>query len=73
VEIEREEEEHACSEAAHMSAPGGGTRPLRREEAIAELTKPGAPFVIAEANVNGVAMRVWATAPASLRAVLEGT
>jgi long-chain acyl-CoA synthetase len=46
---------------------------MRRDDAIGELTKPGSPFEITEAEIGGVAMRAWANAPPALGAVLEGT
>jgi long-chain acyl-CoA synthetase len=44
-----------------------------RDEAIAGLTTPGAPFELGEADVHGVALRVWSKASASLRDLLETT
>jgi len=40
-------------------------------EVTADLTAPGAPFEMGEAEIRGVATRVWKNTPASLRAVLE--
>lgn len=44
---------------------------LSREEALTELTAPGAPFEVVNETVLGVALRVYKNAPPSLRAVLE--
>jgi long-chain acyl-CoA synthetase len=46
---------------------------VNRNEAFAELTKPGAPFEITDAEVNGLPMRVWAKAPSTLGSLLDGT
>jgi long-chain acyl-CoA synthetase len=46
---------------------------MTRQEAIAMLTAPGAPFEIAEAEADAGAPRVWAKAPRSLVEVLERT
>jgi long-chain acyl-CoA synthetase len=46
---------------------------MSREAAIAQLTKAGALFEVVEAEVLGVPMRVYANAPASMRAILETT
>jgi steroid-24-oyl-CoA synthetase len=46
---------------------------MTREQILAELTAPGGAFEVREARVNGVQMRVFANAPASLRAVFEAT
>ena len=42
-------------------------------EAVAALTAPGAPFAMEEREIRGLRTRVWKNAPASLRAVLEGS
>jgi long-chain acyl-CoA synthetase len=42
---------------------------MTREEALAQLTAPGAPFEITEVSVRGAAQRVFAKAPTSLRAL----
>ena len=42
-------------------------------EAVAALTAPGAPFEMEEKDIRGLRTRVWKNAPASLRAVLEGS
>jgi long-chain acyl-CoA synthetase len=42
------------------------------EEAVAELTAPGAPFAIAEAVVRGQRLRVFERTPPSLRALFDG-
>ena len=47
--------------------------PLSREAAIAELTRSGAPFEVVQTEVLGIPMRVYANAPVSMRAILEGT
>ncbi|MDP4651418.1 MAG: acyl--CoA ligase [Haliea sp.] len=39
--------------------------------ATEQLTAPGAPFELAQKNVNGVAMRCYANAPANLREALD--
>jgi long-chain acyl-CoA synthetase len=44
-----------------------------RDEALALLTGPGAPFEIGETEVHGHRMRVYTTAPPSLRALWEST
>jgi long-chain acyl-CoA synthetase len=44
-----------------------------RDEALAMLTAPGSPFEIAEEEVWGQRLRVFANAPRSLRAVWEST
>ena len=44
-----------------------------REEAIAELTAPDAPFALEQIEVDGIPWRVYAKAPRSLRDVLGGT
>ena len=44
-----------------------------RDEAIALLTGPGAPFEIAEADVLGESLRVYKNAPASLRDIWLST
>jgi acyl-CoA synthetase (AMP-forming)/AMP-acid ligase II len=46
---------------------------MRREEAVAELTRPGAPFEIVETEVGGVPVRVYAGAPPTLREVLASS
>jgi long-chain acyl-CoA synthetase len=46
---------------------------MNRGEAFAELTKPGAAFEMADADVNGVPMRVWAKTSPTLGGLLEGT
>ena len=43
---------------------------MTRDEAVAELTKPGAPFEVATTEVRGVPTRVWAKAPTALGDVL---
>jgi long-chain acyl-CoA synthetase len=50
-----------------------GTTSKQREEALAELTGPGGPFEVVEAEVLGIPMRVYAHAPTSMRALLETT
>jgi acyl-CoA synthetase (AMP-forming)/AMP-acid ligase II len=42
---------------------------MTREEALAQLTAPGAPFEISEESVRGAKVRVFANAPRSLRAL----
>ena len=42
-----------------------------RDEVVATLTAPGAPFEMEEVVIRGVPTRTWKTAPASLRAVFE--
>jgi long-chain acyl-CoA synthetase len=44
-----------------------------RDEALRELTAPGADFELVEETVQGIRMRVFRNAPPTLRAVLEGT
>ncbi|MET0459850.1 MAG: class I adenylate-forming enzyme family protein [Ilumatobacteraceae bacterium] len=44
-----------------------------RDEAIAALTAPGAPFELEAIEIGGIPMRVFAQAPASMRDVLAGT
>src|SRR4029453_1973840 len=44
-----------------------------REEAIATLTAPGAPFEIVPMTIDGVPMRVYSKAPASMRDVFLAT
>ena len=44
-----------------------------REEALAVLTAPGAPFEIGHAIVGGEDLRVYATAPRNLREVWQST
>ncbi len=46
---------------------------MSRQQIIAELTGPGAPFEIQEQSVVGMSMPVYANAPASMRAVFEST
>ncbi len=46
---------------------------MSRADAVAALTKPGAPFEIVETEVRGVTVRAFAGAPASLRGVLESS
>lgn len=46
------------------------TTGMTREEAVRELTAPGAPFEMVEEQVRGVPMRVYRQAPVSMRAVL---
>ena len=56
-----------------MSTTPSGT-PLARHLAAAweELTAPGSGFAMEEVDVRGIPMRVFASAPPSLRAVWEG-
>ena len=42
-----------------------------RAEVTATLTAPGAPFEMEEVIIRGAPVRVWKTAPASLRSVFE--
>src|SRR2546423_6669720 len=49
------------------------TASMSREEALRALTAPGADFEVVEETVRGMPMRVFPTAPPTLRAVLEGT
>jgi long-chain acyl-CoA synthetase len=44
-----------------------------RDEALRELTAPGADFELVEETVDGIPMRVFRNAPPTLLAVLEGT
>lgn len=44
-----------------------------RDEAISALTAPGAPFELTTIDRQGVPLRVFASAPASMRDVLLGT
>ncbi len=46
---------------------------MRREDAVAELTRPGAPFELVETEVGGIAVRTYAAAPPTLRGVLEAS
>lgn len=46
---------------------------MTRDEALATLTRPGAPFEQVEAQVGGVPMRVYASGPTSLRGILESS
>jgi long-chain acyl-CoA synthetase len=46
---------------------------LSIKDAVAALTAPGAPFEMEERIVHGIALRVWKTAPPSLRAILEAS
>ena len=46
---------------------------MTREEALAVLTGPGGPFQIDQEVVDGVPMSVFATAPFTLRDVLQST
>ena len=46
---------------------------MPRAQAIAELTAPGQPYELVEAVVNGRAVRLFANAPQSLRALFEAT
>jgi long-chain acyl-CoA synthetase len=43
---------------------------MTRQEAIARLTGPGAPFEFKEREIRGVRVRTWDTAPANLREIL---
>ena len=45
--------------------------PMSREAAIAELTAPGMPHALVDAEIRGRRMRVFAHAPTSLRALYE--
>jgi long-chain acyl-CoA synthetase len=47
--------------------------PISRAEAIAALTAPGMPHELVDAEVRGRPLRVFAQAPASLRALYEST
>jgi len=47
--------------------------PISRAEAIAALTAPGMPHELVDAEVRGRRLRVFARAPASLRALYEAT
>ncbi len=47
--------------------------PMKREEALAALTGPGAPFERVPAEIDGVTVSVYANAPASLLGVLESS
>lgn len=49
------------------------TPPLTRDQAIAALTAPGMPHALAPAMALGRPVRVFANAPASLRAMYEET
>jgi long-chain acyl-CoA synthetase len=44
-----------------------------RDEALRELTAPGADFELVEETVQGIPIRLFRNAPPTLRAVLEGT
>ncbi len=46
---------------------------MTREDALAQLTGPGAPFEIGEVCVRGQPQRVYRRAPPSLRALFEAT
>ena len=46
-------------------------KPMLREEAIAALTAAGQPYALADALINGRALRVFVNAPASLRTLFE--
>jgi long-chain acyl-CoA synthetase len=46
---------------------------MDRQQIVAELTGPGGAFEIQDAAVVGVPMRVYTSAPVSLRAVFEAT
>jgi long-chain acyl-CoA synthetase len=46
---------------------------MSMDEVHALLTAPGSPFEVDEAVVRGVPLRVWKSAPASLRDVLESS
>ena len=46
---------------------------MRRDDAVAALTKPGGPFEIAETDVGGQRMRAYEAAPPSLREVLASS
>jgi long-chain acyl-CoA synthetase len=56
---------------ATAAGGAGARRPLGWHEALAELTAPGAPFALAEAEVRGQRLRVFERTPPSLRAVFE--
>jgi len=47
--------------------------PISRAEAIAALTSPGMPHELVDAEMRGRQVRVFAQAPASLRALFEST
>jgi long-chain acyl-CoA synthetase len=47
--------------------------PISRAEAIAALTAPGMPHELVDAEMRGRQVRVFAQAPASLRALFEST
>jgi long-chain acyl-CoA synthetase len=47
--------------------------PISRAEAIAALTAPGMPHELVDAQIRGRQVRVFAQAPASLRALYEST
>jgi long-chain acyl-CoA synthetase len=46
---------------------------MTRDEALARLTAPGAPFEMAAVEVGGIPMRVYAGGPTSLRGILESS
>jgi long-chain acyl-CoA synthetase len=47
--------------------------PIPRAQAIAELTAPGMPYALTDANIAGRQLRVFVNAPSSLRAMYEAT
>jgi long-chain acyl-CoA synthetase len=49
------------------------SQPISRAEAIAALTAPGMPHALVDATALGRQVRVFANAPASLRALFEAT
>jgi long-chain acyl-CoA synthetase len=46
---------------------------MTRDEALAMLTAPGAPFEMVEVDVDGVVVSAFASAPPSLRGLLESS
>ncbi len=58
------------AEPAADTTQDPGATPTR-DEVVATLTAPGAPFEMEDVVVRGVPLRAWKTAPPSLRAVFE--
>lgn len=60
------------SEAAATPAPSIPSEPLMSvADAHALMTSPGTPFEMAEAEIRGLKMRVWAQAKPNLRALFD--
>ena len=47
--------------------------PMLREDAVAALTAAGQPYALADALINGRAVRIFVNAPASLRTLFDET